>query len=104
MKFHCPVCGYQGLWQPAYEDLPPPPFPNFGDPPYTDRLGPYSHQGCHGCGYEFGYDDDAAACGTPTSFRDYRRSWIAGGCKWWSSRPQPEGWSPLAQMQAAGIQ
>ncbi|MBX9584870.1 MAG: hypothetical protein K2X87_31585 [Gemmataceae bacterium] len=103
-KFHCPACGYPGLGQPAYERLPPPPFPDLGDPPYADRFGWYSHETCCSCGYEFGYDDVANACGTPSSFRDYRRAWVAGGYRWWCSRhPAPPGWSADAQMRAAGL-
>ena len=103
VRFCCPVCGYRGLGQPAYRELSPPPFADLGEPPYDARYGSPSHQGCHGCGYEFGYDDDAGAGGTATSFRDYRRGWVAGGCGWWSSRPQPDDWSPATQMRAAGI-
>jgi hypothetical protein len=103
VKHACPVCGYRGLWQPPYERMPPVPYPDFGDSPYAGRLGAASLEGCHRCGYQFGYDDDAGACGTPTSFRAYRQRWVAGGCRWWSSRPQPVDWSPREQMRAVGI-
>ena len=103
VKHACPVCGYRGLWQPPYERMPSPPYLEFGDPPYAGLLGSPSLEGCHGCGYQFGYDDDDRASGTPTSFREYRRGWVAAGCKWWSSRPEPDDWSPQEQMRVAGI-
>lgn len=103
VRYACPVCGWRGLHAPAYERMPPPPYPDFGEPPYRERLGEPCHGGCHGCGYEFGYDDDAGACGSPKSFREYRRAWMAGGCRWWSSRPRPADWDPPSQLRAAGI-
>ena len=50
IKYACPVCGYRGLWQPPFERMPAVPYPEFGDPPYADRLGTASLEGCHGCG------------------------------------------------------
>lgn len=103
VRFACPVCGYRGLQAPPYARMPNSPYPDFGEPPYGDTLGEPCHGGCHGCGYEFGYDDEADACGTPKSFRTWRQQWMAGGCRWWSSRPQPADWDPPAQLRAAGI-
>jgi hypothetical protein len=103
VRFACPVCGYRGLWQPPYEHMPVTPYPDFGDAPYAAKLGSASLEGCHGCGYQFGYDDDPAASGRAVSFHDYRSDWIKGGCRWWSGKPQPAHWDPKSQMHAAGI-
>jgi hypothetical protein len=37
--YFCPCCGYRGLHQPAYTELPPPPFEDLGDTPYVARFG-----------------------------------------------------------------
>ncbi len=103
-KHACPVCGHCGLSSPPYERFPAPPYPDFGPGPYAARFGAPTFEGCDGCGYEFGYDDDPAASGAATSFAAYRQAWLAAGGRWFStSRPPPAAWDPRAQLRAAGI-
>ena len=84
----CPVCGYR----PLFED------------PWTG--GSPSDEICPCCGTQFGYDD--AAGGDVERRREVygelRRRWVAAGFPWSSrSRRPPDGWDPIAQMEAAGL-
>lgn len=102
--FACPCCGYLGLPYPAYEKMPPPPFDDLGLPPYVDRFGSASFQCCDCCGYEFGFDCDAGACGRARSFHEYLEGWMRDGACWFnSSRPAPTGWDLASQLAAAGM-
>lgn len=40
MKYICPVCGFKGLTEPAYDDQ-----------------GNHSYEICSCCGFQFGFDD-----------------------------------------------
>jgi hypothetical protein len=72
MKYRCPVCGFNAMPSP-----------------------PEDHHICSCCGTEFGYDD------VRRSYADLQRSWIDRGCPWFSTRlVQPEGWSPIAQLNS----
>jgi hypothetical protein len=79
-RFSCPVCGYGGLAEPAY-----------------DEHGCSSHEICPSCGTQFGYHDCS------TSHAELRTRWLEGGARWRSQQPQPENWSALAQLKAAGL-
>jgi hypothetical protein len=104
LPFHCPCCGYPGLTAPPYQNLPAPPWGDLGEPPYIARFGAASFEGCDCCGYEFGFDCDAAACGTPRSFQAYRAAWLQTGAPWFSScRPKPAHWNLARQLVAAGL-
>jgi hypothetical protein len=60
----CPVCGY--------DDLDERPFTEGGYPTYEI---------CPCCGFEFGYDDEAAGF----SYTAFREKWIAGGFRWFEN-------------------
>lgn len=102
--YYCPCCGYRGLSQPAYTELPPPPFGDLGAPPYIGRFGGATFECCDCCGFEFGYDDDPAASGRACSFRQYRSEFVAGGCQWFRPDERPVAWSLPEQLRAAGIE
>ncbi len=73
----CPVCGYNGLHEPAY-----------------DRHGYASFEICPCCGIEFGYED------ARRSHESLRDKWIARGMPWWSDvRKPPAGWDPVQQLR-----
>jgi hypothetical protein len=78
--YQCPVCGYGGLDEPAY------------DP----KSGLGSYDVCASCGYEYGVTDDDLEI----SHDEWRRRWIKGGMQWWASEIQapPQGWDPIAQL------
>lgn len=72
----CPVCGYEGLTEAAY-----------------DSFGCASFEICDSCGTEFGYDD------ATRSHLDLRREWVGSGMKWTSRTVRrPEGWDPEAKL------
>lgn len=74
--FICPVCGFDRLTEPAY-----------------DNFGCASFDICPCCGTEFGYDD------VKYLHTELRNVWISNGMKWWSSNmAPPDNWSPVAQI------
>ena len=77
--FTCPVCGFPGLTEPAY-----------------DKFGAPTFEICRCCGVEFGYQD------ARRSHEELRRKWIAEGMKWHLA-PAPSGWDPVAQLAKAGF-
>jgi hypothetical protein len=83
--------------------MPEAPFGDLGPPPYIGRFGEASFQICACCGFEYGYDDDAGASGRARSFAAYLEEFLARGCKWFSPRERPEGWSLEAQLREAGL-
>jgi hypothetical protein len=103
-RWSCPVCGYPELDVPPYAKIGAPPYTVRGGPPYALFLGAPSYDVCPCCGFEFGYDDEPGAVARGLSFEEYRREWIAGGCRWFmSSGMPPDGWSPRRQLDEAGI-
>jgi hypothetical protein len=73
----CPVCGFHGLDEPAYN--------SFGCP---------SFEICPSCGTEFGYDD------AKKSHESLRDEWIAKGMPWWADdKPAPD-WDPVQQLRS----
>ena len=102
-RYYCPCCGYHGLHEPAYSEMPPTPFGNLGDPPYIGRFGWASFECCDCCGFEFGYDDDPGASGRACSFGQYRAERVSQQMVWFRSDRRPGGWSLAQQLRAAGI-
>lgn len=84
MTFTCPVCHYSGLQSPPYATWPPPDGIELS-PPYAAQLGRPSYEVCPMCGFEFGNDDDPGTA-PPTSFDEYRASWISEGRPTFDSR------------------
>ncbi len=70
MRYRCPVCGFNAMPSP-----------------------PVDHNICSCCGTEFGYDD------ARRSYADIRSAWRDRGFPWFSTAlVQPEGWSPIEQL------
>jgi len=82
--FTCPVCG----------------FPELNDPPWSDE-GP-SQETCPSCGTRFGMDDRADGIDEARDVlhEALRLGWITGGMAWQSTRPKPEAWDPVRQVDA----
>ncbi|MAZ31723.1 MAG: hypothetical protein CMO06_01005 [Thalassospira sp.] len=75
-KIFCPIC--------AYDDLSAPPYDQHNCP---------SYEICPCCGNEFGYDDASL------SHEDLRIKWISEGMHWWSTtQPAPKQWNPVLQL------
>ncbi|MGX4765260.1 hypothetical protein ACWH4V_05635 [Bacillus mojavensis] len=68
MKYICPVCGFKGLTEPAYDDR-----------------GNHSYEICLCCGFQFGFDDyemtseDGSYLEPSESITAYRKKWLAAG-------------------------
>lgn len=81
-RFNCPVCGYDKLDEPAY-----------------DQHGCASFEICPSCGTEFGYDDSSK------EHDRLREEWKRQGMKWWSDSARPPAdWDPGAQLRKAGFE
>ena len=79
--FTCPVCGFPGLSEPAY-----------------DEHGCASFDICPSCGTEFGYDN------ATRSAEELRKRWIETGAPWGSkTTPPPPGWDGTKQLANAGL-
>jgi hypothetical protein len=77
----CPVRGYDGLDEPAFDDVGAPSF---------DR--------CVCCGTQFGYDD------ARTPHAALREKWVAKGMPWHSRvEPPPLNWDPIKQLLAGAF-
>ncbi len=79
--FTCPLCGFRDA----------------SLPPFNDGKGRWYQEICPSCGTQFGLDD------YDHSHFDLRRRWVEGGAKWWSSRPEPEGFDGLRQLAHAHL-
>jgi hypothetical protein len=74
----CPVCGYDELDEPAFDDV--------GAPSYDI---------CDCCGTQFGYHD------ARTPHAVLREKWVAKGMPWHSrTTPPSPGWNPLEQLRS----
>jgi hypothetical protein len=72
----CPVCGFDGLDEPAYD---------------SHRCASFGICSC--CGTEFGYDDSSR------THAELRAEWIRNGKLWWSrATAPPMGWDPAQQL------
>lgn len=78
MKNICPVCGFDGLEEPAYS-----------------AQGSPSYEICPCCGFEFGYDDLSEGI----SHEAYRENWLAKGTVWFDSKQKPTEWDAQRQIQ-----
>lgn len=80
MKNICPVCKYDGLLNPAY-----------------DNHGVGSDEVCPCCGFQFGCDDFP---NKDESIAIWRKHWISLGCKWFSRKTLPPiDWNAEEQMK-----
>ncbi len=70
-KNTCPVCGYDGLYE----------------PPYNEK-GSGSYEICPCCGFQFGYDDFPYE-EREQLFAQWRERWKNGGKKWFSTVRRP---------------
>lgn len=76
--YNCPVCGFPGLMEPAY-----------------DEHGYSSFDICPCCGIEFGYHDFTR------THAELRKEWIEKGCPWTSTIEDPPlGWNAAEQLTA----
>jgi hypothetical protein len=74
----CPVCGYEGLRQPPYDNR------GFG-----------SLEVCPSCGFQFNVTDTREGW----SHRDWRDAWISKGMLWSSTtQGPPPRWSAKNQL------
>jgi len=75
MFYTCPVCGYPELKAPPTEFVI-----------------------CPSCGVEFEYHDSTM------SHDELKRQWLRNGAMWHSKVvKEPENWSPLTQLELAGL-
>src|SRR5258708_5425799 len=83
----CPICGYERPGFVAYVG---------GDGWGTPTLAI-----CRCCGVQFGYDDVWEMGRMPRIewHAKMRQAWGAGGIRWNSPYPPPEGWDPAAQLE-----
>ncbi len=80
MKNICPICFYDGLF----------------DPPY-DSDGSGSDEICPCCGFQFGYDDFP---NKEEQIQEWRQKWISNGYPWFSNgRKRPADWDPIEQLR-----
>jgi hypothetical protein len=76
-NYACPVCGFDGLDEPAY-----------------DVHGCASFGICPCCGVEFGYEDASQ------SHLALRAEWVQRGMPWWSkAQLAPANWDPEVQLR-----
>jgi len=81
-KYICPVCGYDGLDEPAYGKN--------GEPSYNI---------CSCCCFEYGVDDSCGYRSLEEDFNDYRGKWIEKkGCEWFEADQKPQNWELSKQL------
>jgi hypothetical protein len=81
MAHVCPVCGYDGLQETAY-----------------DKDGNPSYEICACCGFEFGFDDESEGA----SHKEYRQKWLEDGANWFSHDRKPDSWNLQEQLRRIG--
>ncbi len=90
MKYICPVCGYDHLYEPAYDE----------------EGGGGSYEFCPSCGFQFGVSDDAYHI----THNEWRQQWIENGMQWDDTGPggreneRPPNWNPAIQLLKIGVQ
>ena len=72
LKKICPVCGYDKLEQPPYDE--------YGYPTYVI---------CSCCGFEFGFDDSSKNM----TFSKYRENWMLKGFPFFNKNKKPKIWN-----------
>ncbi len=81
--YTCPVCGYGGLNEPAYDDV-----------------GGGSLEYCECCGFQFGVHDDD----DEITHEEWRENWVADGMPWAIEEiEKPPYWNPKAQLFRIGV-
>ncbi|WP_458119807.1 hypothetical protein [Paenibacillus sp. Z6-24] len=75
----CLVCGYDQLEEPQYVEGVP------------------SYEICPCCGFQAGFDDDAASY--PQTIPEYRAGWLKHDAPWFSSRGKPVNWNLQEQLK-----
>jgi hypothetical protein len=98
----CPCCGFKGLDQKPYANMPSISETKNKPIPYEDLWGFPSYDVCSCCGYEFGFNDNPGN-GIGETFEEARREWIEDGCKWFEPSEMPPGWSAQKQLEAVGL-
>ena len=78
MGYLCPVCGFDGLDEPAYS-----------------WYGGGSYEFCPSCDFQFGVTDDNEGI----AFHEWREAWIERGTPWSGTGSPPVGWDPQAQLR-----
>lgn len=76
-KYICPICGYDQLEEPPYDET--------GEP---------SFEICPCCGIEFGYDLE----NFHITEDEYRDNWVKQGGDWFSPDEKPIGWDLKSQL------
>lgn len=79
IKNSCPVCEFDGLFEPAYDE-------EYGYP--SDDI-------CPCCGFQFGLHDYPEKI---KGIKKWRENWILGGCQWHFKPDKPAEWSPRPQL------
>src|SRR5690348_14541982 len=78
LRHTCPVCGFDGLAKPAYDEG------GFG-----------SLEVCPSCGFQFNISDTRHGW----SFHDWRNKWVSDGMPWSSATTRPpRNWNPQNQL------
>lgn len=98
----CPCCGFKGLAEKPYINIPQISETKNKRVPYENIWGFPSYEVCGCCGYEFGFDDNPGN-GEGESFEQARQEWINNGCQWFEPSEKPIGWNAEAQLRAAGL-
>ncbi|WP_154890075.1 hypothetical protein [Longibaculum muris] len=78
MKYICPICGYDKLLEPPYDE--------YNNP---------SYEICPCCGFEYGFDDQDQNF----DFIAYRENWLLSGAKWFLPQEKPDNWDLSAQLK-----
>ncbi|ANF95960.1 hypothetical protein [Paenibacillus bovis] len=79
MNNNCLVCGYDQLEEPQYVKEVP------------------SYEICPFCGFEAGFDDDAASY--PLTIPEYRAKWLKNSTSWFAPTDKPENWALKEQLK-----
>lgn len=80
--FICPVCGFDGLLEPAYNEQ-----------------GSGSFEICPSCGFEYGYDDDDLG----VTHEEHLAQWLAAGAEWFDPEARPADWDLATQLARVGL-
>jgi hypothetical protein len=85
----CPVCGYDELREPAYDE---------------DGGGNFEY--CDSCRFHFGYHDRGYGIEEPETHKihqEWREKWIKDGMPWRDEDEKPFNWNPINQLRNIGI-